>query len=287
MKNKILIYLIIIVFLFINIFTLTGCDNSDDNKLIYKTENEIQYLEQKIVQILNSLNSISLTNSMLTESKEIKNDENQNENSNNNSSNNDKNNEKDKQTNQVTKYEVKNSSVLNSDKNDIDWEYIKENTEILYSIWSTIIIDLYQFDIETNDIFKFSQTMDLTTLSVANQDKSASIINFASLYNYLPNFRSKISKDNKKINLDYTIASVVNSYALIEQENWQGIKEQINLAINYFTNVMNIVNEDVHAQAHITKTYVLLNELNNSIDLQNKDLYYIKYKSTMEELIYI
>lgn len=287
MKNKILIYLIIIVFLFINIFTLTGCDNSDDNKLIYKTENEIQYLEQKIVQILNSLNSISLTNSMLTESKEIKNDESQNENSNNNSSNNDKNNEKDKQTNQVTKYEVKNSSVLNSDKKDIDWEYIKENTEILYSIWSTIIIDLYQFDIETNDIFKFSQTMDLTTLSVANQDKSTSIINFASLYNYLPNFRSKISKDNKKINLDYTIASVVNSYALIEQENWQGIKEQINLAINYFTNVMNIVNEDVHAQAHITKTYVLLNELNNSIDLQNKDLYYIKYKSTMEELIYI
>ena len=35
----------------------------------------------------------------------------------------------------------------------------------------------------------------------------------------------------------------------------------------------------------VNKCYVLLNELENSMDLKDKEIYYIKYKNLLEELV--
>ena len=48
---------------------------------------------------------------------------------------------------------------------------------------------------------------------------------------------------------------------------------------------MNSIHEKGQKQSQISKIYVLLNELNNTIENQDKDLFYIKYRNSMEELM--
>lgn len=64
------------------------------------------------------------------------------------------------------------------------------------------------------------------------------------------------------------------------------MKKQTASAIENFSNIMNnIENNERQNKNKITKIYVLLNELYSSIDLKDKELYYIKYRNVMEELI--
>lgn len=275
-------------------FILTGCSLDED--ITSKAEKEIEYIEQRIAAMMNSLNQISFANSILTEEK-VKNlntsQEKTEEKSNNGSSqssesNNNSNDSKSSSENEENiKYELRNSGILTNNDKEINWEYIKSNTEILYSIWPNTLIDLNQLNINSEELLKFSNVLDEVTISVTNEDKIATINNFASLYAFLSNYRSKISKDNRKINIDLTITCVLNSYALAEQDKWDSISEQLDNATNYFLNVMNEVTESNHNQTHITRSYVLLNELKNSVQNRNKELFYIKYRNAMEELIYI
>ena len=50
--------------------------------------------------------------------------------------------------------------------------------------------------------------------------------------------------------------------------------------------IINSVDEkSSYSKNKITKIYVLLNELNNSLIVQDKEIYFIKYKKVMEELV--
>lgn len=294
--NFILLFFILISFLFI----LTGCSSKEEN-LTSKTKEEINYLEEKIIAMMNELNQINFSNSVLVEEKT----ENKNENTSNQGQNEEQSGSNSKQggdssssgssntsentqntsSEGTTKYEIKNDSILANDSKNIDWEYIKTNTESIHSTWATLTIDLHSLNVNNEDILNFSDVLDQVTLSAKGEDKLVTLNNLASLYAFLPNYRSQISDNNEEINIDYTKACVLNTYALSEQEKWDEMKKQTTNAIQYFTNIMNSVNGSTKNQNEISKVYVLLNELNNSIDLKDKDLYMIKYKNAMEELV--
>ena len=182
-------------------------------------------------------------------------------------------------------FAVKNNSILTNEKPEIDWDYIKTNTEIIYSTWPSMVVDLHELNVKNEDILNFSSTLDQVTLSAKQEDKTAMLNNLASLYALLPNYRSQFSKDNQQINLDYTKAYLLNAYAFIEQDKWDDVKQQMQNAISYFSNIMNSINSNEQKQSQISKIYVSLNELNNTIDKQDKELFYIKYRNSMEELI--
>ena len=101
----------------------------------------------------------------------------------------------------------------------------------------------------------------------------------------MPNYRNQFSKDSQAINIDYCKSFILNSYVLVEQNNWQEIKSQMTSAMNYFSRVMESISENTQNQNRISKTYILLNELNNSIELQDRELFYIKYRNVMQELL--
>ena len=76
MKNKIIIiFIILLAILFSFIFLLTY-SSSGETTLLEKTEKEIEYLEAKVIEIMNSLNNITLSNSILVEEKTEKSSEN-------------------------------------------------------------------------------------------------------------------------------------------------------------------------------------------------------------------
>lgn len=184
-----------------------------------------------------------------------------------------------------TKIELKNNGVLMGQNQEVDWDSIKSNTEMLYHTWPTIVLDLHELNVNNEDILNFSNVLDQVTASVKQENKIATLNNLASLYAFLPNYRSQISKDNQSINIDYVKGCVLNSYALLEQEKWDEMKAQLANAMNYFSNIMNRIEEKGQNQSKISRIYVLLNELNNSIDKKEKELFYIKYRNLMEELI--
>ena len=305
-KIFLIIFSIAIVIIFVA-YIVTSTNNyikSNSKKVDEKTEEEIKQLEEKLVGMINSLNNISFTNTVLKQTSEKSSSTNSNNNSFNNSSDNsskDSNNEQNSQssgnsdndsnsisskTEEQVKYEIQKNDILLIDLSNIDWEYIKANTESIYNLWANLIIDLHELNVNNQDILNFSNTLDQVTLSVKQENKYASVTNLVSLYSYLPTYVNQFSNNENEKNLFLTKNCVLNTYALIEQQNWDEMKKQTASAIEYFSNIMNnIENNERQNKNKITKIYVLLNELYSSIDLKDKELYYIKYRNVMEELI--
>lgn len=304
--NFILLFSILLIAIFF-VFLFKMNHRSEDNKLESKAEQEIRQLEDKIIAMMNNLNKISFSNFVLVEEKVQSSDSNSQEenkgqessgsgqesstqsSSNGSSSSGDSSNSQSKDTSnkkENTKFELKNGGILSSTGQEVDWDSIKSNAEILYSTWPTAVVDLHELNVKNEDILNFSTVLDQVTLSAKKEDKTATLNNLASLYAFLPNYRSQISEDDKSIYIDYTRACVLNSYALVEQNKWDEMKVQIVNAIEYFSNIMNRVEENnAQSQSRISKIYILLNELNKSVETKDKDLYYIKYRNVMEELV--
>lgn len=305
MKKQIIIGSIILICVVICTFFIIRKNNTKDTSLQAKTEEEIEYLEEKIVAMMNNLNKITLSNSVLVEEKTSKNTQaseneqqsndnsqkseegasSQSSDSDSSSGSSSSENNKENNTQENVKYELVNSSILINKAQTIDWEYIKSNIETIHSSWATLTIDLHSLNVNNQDILNFSSVLDQVTLSAKQEDKIAMLNNLASLYAFFPIYIKQISNDSGKINIEYTKACILNSYALAEQNKWDEMKLQVTNGINYFTNILNGVNEEKQNQNKLSKTYVLLNELNNSIDLKDKDLYMIKYRNVMEELL--
>ena len=305
-KIFLIIFSIAIVIIFVA-YIVTSTNNyikSNSKKVDEKTEEEIKQLEEKLVGMINSLNNISFTNTVLKQTSEKSSSTNSNNNSSNNSSDNsskDSNNEQNSQssessdnnsdsisskTEEQVKYEIQKNDILLIDLSNIDWEYIKANTESIYNLWANLIVDLHELNVNNQDILNFSNTLDQVTLSVKQENKYSSVTNLVSLYSYLPTYVNQFSNNENEKNLFLTKKCVLNTYALIEQQNWDEMKKQTASAIEYFSNIMNnIENNERQNKNKITKIYVLLNELYSSIDLKDKELYYIKYRNVMEELI--
>lgn len=310
MKNTTFIYIlsitIIIVFISIGaVFAFNQGAREDGEELKDKTEEEIDFLEDKIIAMMNKLNNINFLNSILVQEKTNQNSENtenedksktSSETSQNNSSKPSENKKEEdssnsgsnsnSSSNENIKYEVKTGGILvNGINNQIDWEFMKSNIEMIYTFLPTIIADLNALEIDSQEILNFSGTLDIVALSIKNEDKVATVNNLAALYSFLPIYRSKISEEQQSVNIDYCKNNILNSYAFVEQNNWDEVKNQLSNAMNYYTNVIDSISENIQNQSRISKTYILLNELNNSISLQDKELYYIKYRNVMEELI--
>ena len=108
--------------------------------------------------------------------------------------------------------------------------------------------------------------------------------NLADLYSLLVGHTKDYSNDNKKIILLSVKSNILYSYAFIEDTKWNEMKNYIQKAQTIYSELMNgTMPSDVNP-ININKSYILLNELSKSIDLKNKDSFYINYKNLINEL---
>ena len=157
--------------------------------------------------------------------------------------------------------------------------------ENLYSAWNTAILDLYKLNINSSDILGFSSNLDIATNYIKNEDQQNSLLAMATLYGYLPKYYEAVSDDTAQKNVLQTKSYILNSYALVGQDAWQEAQTEITKADEAFrlvTTDVNFVNENSYK---VNKTYVLLNELKNSMAIQDKEIFYIKYRNLLEEII--
>ena len=293
------VIILAIVFGAVIVFSNSGDDTTKD-----KIKEEIYYIETKLLGMLNSLNNIPFSNSVLLEQNTIKGQEKSNNGSSGSSSQGSEEKSQGGESSSssgssggessgssesggdtdYTKYNVQSKNILNIKENEIDWNYIKNTAELLHTSWTTIMIDLHSLNIKNDDILSFSNNLDALILNIEREDKRATLNSLASLYAIIPIYINQYSNDNYEENLEYTKAHIINSYVLLEDDKWEDMQKEVTKAQEYFNLVINSVNTK-SSQIFTNKTYILLNEMKNAINLKDKKLYYMKYKNLMENIM--
>lgn len=318
--KKIFINSVILCFiLMFFIISLSGC-SSEDKTLESKAESKIDHINDNIISMMNKLNQINFSNVILveepyetqktstkgsssegqdkkSESSSSEGQDNKSESSSSDEgqsseeestsedpqSESSKNNDKSNSGTNI-KYTLENNSILTNNNNkEIDWNYLKNSIETINVDWNRMIIDLHALNISNDDILNFSTLLNQTTISIKDEKKQETLVNLANLYAYLPNYLKECSSNEEKINIEVIKSSILNSYVLVEQDKWDDMKIQVSNAISAVNMIMNRINSSNNN--YINNIYIMLNELNNTLDLKDKDLYYMKYKNLMKELM--
>ena len=173
--------------------------------------------------------------------------------------------------------------VLNSDKT-INWDNLKMQVENLNNIWPSIIVDLYKANVDNNKLTEFSDLINTCITNVKSENRTETLNSLSKLYDYIPTFLEKITNNEQDLAVAKTKVEVMHAYVNIDLENWEGLKNNLDLAVQNFEPVVNNTNNS-EKEYNISKSYVLLQEFKNAVDSHDKDLLFIKYKNLMEELI--
>lgn len=310
MNKKVLTYFGVFIIL---IISLTGCSNNKTEVSKEKLESEFQYLDSKLISLLNSVNGISIENYIVKSEEISKSSENSgsggssdksgssgeesdksnleggNEGSDSSSGNGGENSSSSSESsggNSKTKnvrYKMEGNEILLQDRTP-DWQTAKSEIEKMYNSWSTIVLDLYKVNVNGQDILNFNADLDITTQSIKNEDKAGSLTNLAKLYSYIPKYLGAISNDMRTVNLYKTKSGILNAYAAIEQEDLELVRTELVNAEQAFLPIINDIDAQTNNQSNINKSYILIKELQNSINNKDKEIFYIIYKNLIQEL---
>lgn len=276
MFKKIIKSLSIIFLIFLIVFSFSGCskEKTDEEELRDKNISEIEYLDNYIMLMINSINNIDLKqydakiektenlNEVLEQTEETSSED---------------------TGNNVVQYSMVLNMVLNSDKS-INWDNLKLEIENLNNTWPSIIVDLYKANIDNNKLTEFSDLLNTCTGYIKAENRTETLNNLARLYEYMPIYLEKIENNTQQTAVAKTKVEVIKAYVNIDLENWDGLKSNLDNAISNFEPVVNNTNES-KKEYNARKAYVLLQEFKNAVETKDKDILFIKYKNLMEELI--
>ena len=296
-KFKKLGYLIIIIVLVVLGLTIyvnaTNKESPEGDKILA----EIKYIENTISDLMNSLNKIETRNYNISIEKPSKETENKisggsssdskSQNSGSSSSGGDASqsaDSTDSSDNQDNKqYELNLEGILtNSD--EIDWKEIKLEVENLYLTIPTFTMDLYQYDINNEDILNFNKELDTLTTIVASENKKETMKQLSNMYNKLSDFLQVISIDNLYKTKIKAKANILSAYSKLEDDDWEGMQKDIKNAIDIYSNLLADTSISANKQNNINKIYIMLNELQNAISIKDKSVFLIKYRNIIEEM---
>ncbi len=289
--NTIIKAIIFVAILFSIVFVLSiyvkSFGSSSENKDIEKKyEDEIRYLDIKILSLVNYLNNIDLQNyrvvitKVATESDTGSSSEKTEQNTNETEDNAE--NGTDKEETTLTKME---EETIVQENNEVDWKTIEGELEILCSTWPSIVLDLYNKDIKSEDIVGFSDALDQAIINAENKDKNMTAMYLAKLYGYLPTFLGKIQTEEMKQEAIEAKSYIVNAYSYVQTDDWERVDSEVERARNLFSSLVNdpsLINSA--KKYNINKSYIVIEELKNSISSQDKGIFYMKYKDALEEL---
>lgn len=287
-----------IILVLICLFFLVGCSNNskeDTNK--EKIDAEIEFYSAKIADLLNGLNNITLDNYELISRKVELKEESEGSTSNgqaqsssqsagsqSNSQSSGGESGQSSQSKSITVTDMQDSIILKTNTEDIDWDSIKNEIELINSSWSIVMLELSNLNVSNDDIVGFSNLLNQSIISIKNEDKTACLNNLSSLYSYIPKFLATISAEKYKQNLENTKYYVLSSYVLVTQGDWNTAAKNLTNAENSFLSVLNDTEYTQNREFKVNKTYMLIKELQNSVPSTDKELYFMKYKNLMESL---
>lgn len=284
-KKQIIIYIIAIIFVIVLISSIVVYANGkeDDVTLEEKVSTEIDYLSSKLIGTLNQFNGFSFTGYDI-QSKEEQNqtatskqaDTNAQKNSEiTNESNASENNSSNNNENQILAF--KGSYPTN-------WNTIEYQIEEIYHTWNTVVIDLHALNVNSEIILKFSDILNQATQQIKNKNKKEAMLQLTNLYALLPEYAKSYQSDPQWANLLQIKSNIIDSYSFASNEQWNEAKINVQEAIKLFTEQLNSVSNSNQNQTTMNKVYILIHELDNAINLKDKEIFFIQYSSILEKI---
>lgn len=294
MKKSISIFIMLIL-----LFTLTGCGKKDDDKTLkQKIASEIKYLDTELVNMLNRTNGLSFEN-YIVEAEEVKKEDikssgkesdlstgqegGSQKGSDETQTDGETNQDSSQASSKSMQYKMVDNEILLQSK-DTDWQALKANIEKLYSAWSTITLDLYKLNVSNQNILGFNTDLDAATKAIKDENKQDTLNAIAKMYSYIPTYSTETSKEDQINNVYSTKMNILNTCVKIEQGNFDEAKKELANAEQSFLPIINNMNSRQNNEVNINKAYILIKDLQNSINNIDKDVFYIKYKNLIEQL---
>ncbi len=318
---KSIILSILIIFMFL---TLTGCGEKQSEEEVskQKLDKEIQYLDTKFVSLMNMLNNISFSNYKVT-SEDVKEEKDESKGNSSDSGQSGQGGSKassegesssesegesgsdsesssgsaakdessqeqsssgdDKEQNKI--FKLTEDNILSLDQNeDIAWDLVKIEIENLYSIWTTITIDMHTAGINSNDILEFNKLLDSLAIRAKDKNKQGALDDLSKLYNLLPKYLNSYSDNEIKKSILNTKAHLLTAFCMINSDKWEDMGAEVSKANGEFSTIINNVNIDKNKKLNVNRAYLLLKEAQNSIEAKDKEVFLIKYKNAIQEL---
>lgn len=301
MKNykKLSFIFFILVIATMVIFIYKNISQGEGKSQEEKALSEVEFLEEKLVKLTNQINNIEIKNYSVSVTEINKKESTEknlsNETSNQGNSQSSKNesassggkgqseNTSGNNTTASIETQLKSSGILTK-SNQINWDEIKAEIEILYSSIPTITLDLYQMQVEQNDILSFNKEMDVLTQAVEQKNKEQTLKSLSNLYNFIPKFADKVT-NNELIKIEIESKSkLIQAYSKLDGKNWGEIGNDVKQATEVFTKLLANTNVNSNKQYTINKIYVMLNETQNAVNIQDENVFLIKYKNILEEM---
>ena len=134
-------------------------------------------------------------------------------------------------------------------------------------------------------IVEFSNTLDQVLINIKLKDKGKVSQNLANMYAILPEFMKNSDIDKVKKDVISTKINIIRAYSFIDIDEWENVQKEVINAEKKMVNIMNeISTTESQKKFNVNKSYILIEELKNSLPLQDKEIFYIKYKNVLEEL---
>ena len=289
--------------------------NTEEQNLNAKVSTELEYIEEKFVNLFNKMNNIEYENYKITVKDVEKSESNDKESgatttgeekSGNTSSsdsqssggsqggdsqggssegsNSSQGESSSEQAADNQMYELQAIGVLTQDS-QIDWEKTKTEVENIYVSIPTITLDLYQTNVNQQDILDFNSKFDNLTVAIKNENKQETLQNLIEVYKYMPTFAEAVSQNSniKKTALD-TKLNIFQGYSKLDSGDWTTISNDIQTGIQTFAKLLTDAQIEKQKQYSINKIYVMLNELKSASEKKDVEIFLIKYKNLIEEL---
>ena len=313
--KKYICYLIILS----NVFILSGCSNQNQDELLQaKLQSEMQYFDSSITDMLNKANGLKLQNYQVSAEKieeqttggessqgsqstgtqtgeqssgasgksqeEQQSSGSQQQSSGGESSSGQSSSQGGGQEEQDNvKYKMVENSVLTGERTP-DWEGLTSDVESIYSDWSVVTLDLYKKNVDSQKILGFNTDLDELTKAIKDKDKAKTLTLLSKLYSYIPAYSSEFSDNQMQTNLYKVKSNVFNAYAIIEQNNPEEVSKYLRLAEEEIVAMMNNMGSSNENEYNVNKAYIILKDLQNSVDGGSTDIFYLKYKNLIQEL---
>ena len=299
-KYRIIAYIVLItVIIIISSVIYVNANKNPEEDEKQKVSSEMEFLEDKLLDLLNMMNNIQTSKYKVTVKEvptetqgskkentsssenqssesssqgENKSEENSNtrgsdsEGSSSQSSSEQSNGEESK------KYELELNGILSGNQ-QIDWKNVKGEIEELYISVPTITLDLYEININKDEILNFNKEYDNLIATVKNENKEEVLGILNNLYSYMPKFVQNTNDDNSYKTVVETKSYIISAYSKLDTENWDSINDDIKKAIDIYSKLLTDTNIDKEKQYSLNKSYVILNEIQNAVNIKDKSVF--------------
>lgn len=306
MKKNVIIILVSIIVVILVLFSLVVFASNGNQELTLeeKVTQEIKYVDNYLVSMLGDFNGLHVgsflkednssewqIDSLQDDAKSSTNSQSSNGES-NTSGNAEKasNNQEESQSkdhlinNKPNSKNIQSGVLSNQGKYETKWETIQTQIENLYQTWNTISIDLNTLNVDGKSILAFNDFLNTSTQYIKKKDKAAAMEEIAKIYQLLPKYSEDYKPNSKETHVLEIKNAVVTAYVYVTNDDWETAKKQLAGAITQFTSLLNSVGQNFQNQTLVNQCYILVNELNKAIGLQDKEIFFIQYQNLMGKI---